>query len=110
MHFDAGKLNRRISFHVLAEKENEIGQLIQAEKLHRTIWANVRKLQAYEKTMAEKLNPESIYRITTRYFDDITEDMTIIYNDKRLYITSIVDVEEGHFCLEITATDKSDKI
>lgn len=106
MHFDVGKLNKRISFITYGERVNEIGQTVKGEVVHRTVWASVRKLRGYELSVAERLNPESVYHITTRYFNDIFEDMKIVYNNKKLHITNIVDVDEGHFALEITATDK----
>lgn len=108
MHFDAGKLNKRISFITYGESINEIGQTVRGDKVHRTVWASIRKLRGYELSVAERLNPESVYHITTRYFNDISEDMKIMYNNKILYITNINDVDEGHFALEITATDKGD--
>lgn len=109
MHFDVGKLNKRIIFTTYGEQMNEIGQTVLGDLAHRTVWASVRKLRGYELSVAERLNPESVYHITTRYFEDIREDMKIIYNGKTLYITNIVDVDEGHFALEITATDKGDE-
>lgn len=91
------------------EFKNEIGQIVRGEKVHKTVWACVRKTRGYELSIKERLSPESVYTITTRYHRDITEDMTIQYGDKKLYITSIVNVDEGNFALEITATDKGDK-
>ena len=106
MHFDSGKLNKRISFLTKGEIENEIGQTVHEEITFKTVWASVEPMRGYEQTVAERKSPETVYHITTRYHKDITSDMVILYGSKRLDITQIINVEERNFCLEIMAVYK----
>lgn len=110
MHFDSGKLNKRISFLVYGEGENEIGQTVHEDIIHKTVWASVEPLRGYEQTVAERKSSETVYRVLTRYHKDITSDMTIQYGSKKLDITQIINVEERNFCLEIMAVYRGDEV
>ncbi|WP_330597785.1 phage head closure protein [Zhenhengia yiwuensis] len=106
MHFDAGKLNKRIIFTTHTEITNSIGQIILQEQPIKTVWANIMPIRGFEQTLEERLRPETVYRILTRYHRGITPNMKIKYKDKLLHITEIINVDEGDFVLEITATSK----
>ena len=66
-------------------------------------------IRGYEQTLEERLRPETVYRILTRYHKGITSEMKIKYKDRLLHITEIINVDEGDFALEITATSKEIK-
>ena len=66
-------------------------------------------IRGYEQTLEERLRPETVYRILTRYHKGITSEMQIKYKDRLLHITEIINVDEGDFALEITATSKEIK-
>lgn len=66
-------------------------------------------IRGYEQTLEERLRPETVYRILTRYHKGITSEMKIKYKDMLLHITEIINVDEGDFALEITATSKEIK-
>lgn len=106
IHFDAGKLNKRITFIAYTEATNAIGQTILSEQPIKTVWANIMPIRGFEQTLEERLRPETVYRILTRYHKKITPDMQINYQGKRLYINEIINIDEGNFALEITATSK----
>lgn len=110
MHFDSGKLNKRVSFLICVECENEIGQTVQDDVVYKNVWASVEPLRGYEQTVAERKSSETVYRVTTRYHKDITSDMTIRYGSKKLDITQIINVEERNFCLEIMAVYRGDEV
>ena len=63
-------------------------------------------IRGFEQTLEQTLRPETVYRILTRYHKGITPDMKIKYKDRLLHITEIINVDEGDFALEITATSK----
>lgn len=63
-------------------------------------------IRGFEQTLEERLRPKTVYRILTRYHKGITQDMKIKYKDQLLHITEIINVDEGDFALEITATSK----
>ena len=106
IHFDAGKLNKRITFTAYTETINDIGQVTLSEQLIKTVWANIMPIRGFEQTLEERLRPETVYRVLIRYHRGITPDMKIKYKDKLLHITEIINVDEGDFVLEITATSK----
>lgn len=106
IHFDAGKLNKRITFTAYTETINDIGQVTLSEQPIKTVWANIMPIRGFEQTLEERLRPETVYRVLIRYHRGITPDMKIKYKDKLLHITEIINVNEGDFVLEITATSK----
>ncbi|MFR2838561.1 MAG: phage head closure protein, partial [Zhenhengia sp.] len=106
IYFNAGKLNKRITFTAYTETTNSIGQTILSEQPIKTMWANIMPIRGFEQTLEERLRPETVYRILTRYHRGITPNMKIKYKDKLLHITEIINVDEGDFALEITATSK----
>ena len=109
MHFDVGKLNKRIAFIAHMETTNAIGQIILQEQIAKQVWANIMPIRGFEQTLEERLRPETVYRILTRYHKGITPDMKIKYKGRLLHITEIINVDEGDFALEITATSKENR-
>lgn len=106
IHFNAGKLNKRITFTAYTETTNSIGQIVLSEQPVKTVWANIMPIRGFEQTLEERLRPETVYRILTRYYKGITSEMKIKYKDQLLHITEVINVDEGDFALEITATSK----
>ncbi|MGL4344874.1 MAG: phage head closure protein [Cellulosilyticaceae bacterium] len=106
MHFDAGKLNKRIAFIGYTQSINPIGQTILQEQIIKQVWASIMPIRGFEQTLEERLRPETVYRVLTRYHKGITPDMKIQYKQQLLHITEVINVDEGDFALEITATSK----
>ena len=109
MHFDVGKLNKRITFIAYTETINAIGQTSLLEQPIKTVWANIMPIRGFEQTLEERLRPETVYRVLTRYHRGITTDLKIKYKGRLLHITEIINVDEGDFALEITATSKENR-
>ncbi|MBC8581432.1 phage head closure protein [Zhenhengia yiwuensis] len=109
MRCNVGKLNKRITFTAYTETINDIGQITLSEEPIKTVWANIMPIRGFEQTLEERLRPETVYRVLTRYHKGITPDMKIKYKDRLLHITEIINVDEGDFALEITATSKEIK-
>lgn len=100
-----GKLNKRITFVERGEIEDEIGQIKQGFRDVRTVWATVKALRGGEYYEAQKLRPETTYKITTRYHAGITPDMMIRYNGKLMEILTVQNVSEANTMLEIQAVE-----
>ena len=74
---DVGRLNKRITFVQMTDKENSLGQLVKVQEPVKTVWATVSSTKGKEQQEANKIRPELNYDIYTRYFPWITSDMLI---------------------------------
>lgn len=74
----------------------------------KTVWAFLGPIRGYQQTEAQRLSIEITYKILTRYHKDINQEMLINYQGKKLYIYPILDIEECHAYMEITATWKGE--
>lgn len=55
---------------------------------------------------SQKLRTETTYKISTRFFPRITQDMHILYDNREFEIVSILDLGGKHEELQIVATEK----
>ena len=55
---------------------------------------------------SQKLRTETTYKISTRFFPRITQDMHILYDNREFDIVSILDLNGRHEELQIVATEK----
>ena len=108
VHFDSGKLNKRITFISYLEIQNEIGQLIQQPVPIKTVWAFLEPIRGHQQTEAQRLSNETTYKILTRYHKGINQEMLISYEGKKLYIHQVLDIEERHSYMELTAIWKGE--
>ena len=108
MYFKSGKLNKRITFITYSETQNEIGQLIQQPVPIKTVWAFLEPIRGHQQMEAQRLSNETTYKILTRYHKGITQEMLINYEDKKLYIHQVIDIEERHAYMEIIVTWKGE--
>ena len=104
-----GKLNRRISFVVMIESENEVGDTVQEPQIVKTVWASVAPITGREYVEAKKYQDELTYKITTRYIKDITPDMQIKYGERLFNIKDIIDPFEKHEIIEIMCIEREFK-
>ena len=58
---------------------------------------------------SQKLRTETTYKISTRFFPRITQDMHILYDNREFEIVSILDLNGRHEELQIVATEKDTK-
>ena len=70
------------------------------------VWANVSPMSGREYEESQKLRAETTYKITTRYFPNITEDMKIMFGLKVLDIVSVLNIGENNTELQIVAKEK----
>lgn len=103
---DIGRTNKRVTFYRYEEKENELLQTEQALVEIKTVWASVEPTRGREYQEAQRIRPELTYKITTRYYKDITPDMFIKFKDRYFQIVSIINVREHNEMLEIVCTEK----
>lgn len=72
------------------------------------MWAFLEPIRGHQQTEAQRLSSETTYKILTRYHREINQEMLINYEGKKLYIHQVLDIEERHAYMEITATWKGD--
>ena len=108
IYFDSGKLNKRIIFISYSEAQNQIGQLIQQPVPIKTVWAFLEPLRGHQQTEAQRLSNETTYKILIRYYKGINQEMLVNYEGKKLYIHQVLDIEERHAYIEITAIWKGE--
>lgn len=73
------------------------------------VWACVAPTTGREYEEAQKLREETTYKITTRYFPNITHDMKIMFGLQVLDIISVLNVNERNTELLIMAKEKDRK-
>ena len=93
---DIGRTNKRITFCRLKQSTNDLEQEVQKLEKVKTVWASVEPLRGREYQEAQRLRQELNYKITTRYFPDITPDMFILYGKRQFSIVYVVDPRENH--------------
>lgn len=107
---DIGKLDKRITFCVLEESENDLGQSVMSPRKVRSVWATVKPQKGKEMQEANKLNPELEIVIYTRYYSFVKADMLIMYKGKMLEIIAPpVDKDEQHEFLHIRCAEYAKK-
>lgn len=102
---DIGKLNKRITFLKLAEKEDDMGQTKTEWGQYRSVWATVKPFKSSESGFMGKLKPDVTHRFYVRYRNDISPDMRIKYGNRTFEISGIIDMDEQHRLLEIQAQE-----
>ncbi|HFR4183360.1 TPA: phage head closure protein [Bacillus cereus] len=60
------------------------------------VWAAVNPLRGREFWQAASVNAENTIRVEIRYRKGITNNMRILYGERILEITNVIDVEEKH--------------
>ena len=56
---------------------------------------------------SQKIRAETTYKISTRYFRNITPSMHILYNNREFEIVSVLDLNERHEELQIIAAERN---
>ncbi|MBQ3426024.1 MAG: phage head closure protein [Clostridia bacterium] len=70
------------------------------------VWANVSPTTGREYDESQKLRAETTYTVTTRYFDNITSNMKIMYNGRIFNIVSVLNIGERNTELRIVASER----
>lgn len=111
--FNTALLDRRITILKTIETENELGQTVRKEVVHKKVWALVEPIRGhsrdYEQLLQGRKRLIAFTRFGIRYRNDITEDMIILYENRRYNITQLTDVDASHICLEILAILEGDE-
>ena len=106
---DIGRTNKRVTFCITDEVENELLQKEQVIKEKRTVWASIEPTRGREYQEAQRIRPELTYKITMRYIIGLTPDMLIKYKNRYFDIISIINIREKNEMLEIICTEKVQK-
>ena len=70
------------------------------------VWASVAPMTGREYDEAQKLRAETTYKVTTRYFPNITTDMKILHGLTVLDIVSVLNIDGRNTELQIVAKER----
>lgn len=103
----AGELKKRITFMVKSEGHAAEGYPEEQNYAEGpSCWAGVKLTRAKEVFAGNTEREIGTALIIIRYRKDINDDMVILYKGEIFDIESIVDVNEGHYKMEILAKKK----
>jgi len=100
---DIGDLRHRITFQILVITINENGFETEVWQDYKTVWASVSNLSGKEYFAAAAIQAEKTVKFTVRFINNITESMTINFEDKQYNITSIDNIKYANKYIEIKA-------
>jgi len=103
---DIGSLDKRISFIVFKDVENDFGLDEQEQQVKLTCWARIEALRGKEYYEAQKIRTENTYKITTRYRKGLNQTMLIRYQGRLFEIQNIIDPYMNHSILEFMCVEK----
>lgn len=106
---DVGRTNKRIIFCKYEEQENELLQKEQKLVQIKTVWASVEPMRGREYQEAQRIRQELTYKITTRYYPWITQDMYILFKKRCFEIISIINPREKNEMLLLICVEKVKK-
>ena len=100
-----GEYNRRIFFQQAVKTGDGYGGQIESWANCGEAWAKIEPLTGREFFFAHQIQAEVTHRVTTRFRQDVKEDMRISAGGRILEIESIIDIDEAHqflqfFCRE----------
>lgn len=104
-----GKLNKRITFLKLGEREDDMGQSTQALEEIKTVWASFYPIRGMEFYEVQKVQGKVTHKCYVRYLEEIDSSCYIRYADKTYLITSVIDVDLEHKMLEIYCVEYTGK-
>ena len=81
--------------------QDSSGNIVNTKDNEYCIWADVSPLTSREYTNSQKLRAETTYRIRVRFLSGIEHDMLILYEDKKLFIQSVLEKDTKCKELEI---------
>lgn len=98
-----GKYNKVITLQSKTSTTDAYGGPVDSWADVATVWARVQPIKGREMIAAQAAQSETAVRFYTRYQDNLTTAMRIIYAGKNYDITGIVDIDERHVEFEISA-------
>ena len=103
----ASRLRHRITFQEPNDTADGAGGVTRGWSTVASVWAEVIPLQSGndESLLDAEMQSTTRMRITTRYRDDITTDMRILFGSRSFNIRSVVNAEEAGVILEIMAEE-----
>lgn len=99
----AGKLRHRIIIQQKAPALDEYGGTVYEWSDYATVWAKKRPLRGRELMAAQAAQSETTVMFYTRYLSGINSTMRIVHDGEYYDIASVIDVDERHRELEISA-------
>jgi len=88
---NVGRMRHRIEIQQDTGSQDSTGQVIPDWDTFAERWALVEVQSGSEPIVGEQVQASRQYKITLRYLDGVTSDMRILWNDRTLEITSVVE-------------------
>lgn len=109
-YVDPGRLDKRVTVLQFSKTRDAAGGFVDVWPASGwaqvcTRWARVEPVRGRTYFEAQQARANVTHRITMRYVEGITPDMTINYGGRRLNVVSVIDVEEAHEWLEVMAEE-----
>lgn len=109
-YVDPGRLDKRVTVLRFTQERDAAGGFVDVWPTSGwgqvcTRWARVEPVRGRTYFEAQQARANVTHRITMRYVEGITPDMTINYGGRRLNVVSVIDVEEAHEWLEVMAEE-----
>lgn len=109
-YVDPGSLDKRVTVLRFARERDAAGGFVDVWPASGwaqvcTRWARVEPVRGRTYFEAQQARANVTHRITMRYVEGVTPDMTINYGGRRLNVVSVIDVEEAHEWLEVMAEE-----
>lgn len=100
-----GKLNKRLTFKRLVEKEDDLGQSVQSLETICTVWGSLYPVRSYEFYELQKIQSKVTHKCYVRYHDSIDASCYIEYGGKTYDIEECIDIDLSHKLLEIMCVE-----
>ena len=104
---DVGKLRHRVELHQVGSNQDSYGQSVRTWTKYDTVWASIIPLQGRELEHAKQISAETNFKVTIRYNKNVTVEDRVIFNERILEVTAVINVHEQNimqflFCKEIS--------
>ena len=99
----AGQMNRQITIQSPSQTIDAYGGPVFSWSDVATVWAKVHPLRGRELIAAQAAQNETTVKFYIRYRPGITSAKRVLYDGKIYDIIAVIDVNEAHVDIEITA-------
>jgi len=100
------RLNRRIIIQEKKFTNDEQGGFIETWINIKTTWAEIKPINTLSDLEANRISENISHLITIRYFEPLTTECRIIYQDRIFMIKSVINIMESNKIQEIIAEEE----
>ena len=86
-----GRMRERVTIQLMTETSNDLGEVERSYVSLRTVWAEVKPRTSFEQRTGTKLEMQTAYAVKMRYVGEVTATTRLLWKNKTLEITSILE-------------------